>query len=82
LWANPLQGPLEGVALVIETFLGPERQSASAIWAQNSRPPPPPHAVQSIFTSYRSPPLKGANPLQGPLEGEGSENRNYTASNL
>jgi hypothetical protein len=33
--ANPFQGPLEGVAPEIETFLGPEMvvSEASAIWA-------------------------------------------------
>ncbi len=33
-WANPLQGPLEGVCPEIETFLGPEMTTseASAIW--------------------------------------------------
>jgi hypothetical protein len=36
---NPFRGPLEGVALKIETFSGPKvvTSKASAIWAQKSR---------------------------------------------
>jgi len=70
MWANPLQGPLEGWAMKIKTIYGNEHE-ASAIRAQESRDfqgPPRPialvidlpssrgegEAVRSVFTSYRS----------------------------
>jgi hypothetical protein len=43
-----------------------------------SPPPPPSPEIQNVFTkctAYYSPHFMGANPLQGPLEGVGPENR-------
>ncbi len=41
MWANPLQGPLDGVGPEIETFLCPEvtTSEVSAIWDKKSRLP-------------------------------------------
>ncbi len=45
-------------------------------------PPPPPSGTKRIyFVPLPHSPLTGANPLQGPFEGVGPENRDYLEIN-
>ncbi len=72
--ANPLQGPLEGRPLKIETFLGPEMAMSETHVHKII-------CVTVFYTALGPMILMGVNPLLGPLEGVSPKNLDFFGQN-